>query len=119
MSAADSEKLKALGAEAETMLAEHLSQEERTITRINDFMLAMDTATTRAVLEKLDFVERFDPQIIAAENCRIAIYREIDRHRASLGSAWREKLRNIEDAEFQVIKPKKHRAKKKRHKNAA
>ena len=122
MSAAELEKLKELGAEAERLLVEadkKLSEDERIAKLMADFDLTEDTITTRAFLEKFDFVERFDRQIIAAENRRIAIYREIDRHRAHVGSVWREKIRSIEDAEFQVIEPEKHRAKKKRQKKVA
>jgi hypothetical protein len=56
------------------------------------------TIRTRAFLEESDFVAHIDRQIVNAENRRNAIYREIDRHRTSIGFAWREKIRNIEEA---------------------
>lgn len=84
-----------------------------------EYKLIDDTAMTRAVLEEFDWIERIDRQISLLESRRIGIYREIDRRRASFAYALRERIRNIEEAEFKVIKPEKHHAKKKRQKNAA
>jgi len=115
--------------ELQSFIAEHkkkLEQAEKILgpefqiaQAVKDFELKKDTAITRAVLEKLDLIEHFDRKIIAAENRCIAICREIDRHRASTGSVWREKVQNVEEAVFRIIKPKKHHAKKKPRKHAA
>jgi len=57
--------------------------------------------------------------IIVAENRRNAAYREIYRHRRSCSDAWREKIRNIEDADFEIVRPEKRRDKNAIRKNAA
>ena len=77
---------------------------------VAEFVSIRDIATTRVFLEEFDNVERIDKMIVAAESRRNAFYRELDRHRASLASQWREKIRNIEEADFKVIKPEKLRA---------
>ena len=75
-----------------------------------EFSSRSNAATTRVFLEQFDYVERIDQRIVAAERHRSALYREIDRHRTSVASRWREKIRNIEAAEFKVIKPERLRA---------
>ena len=77
-----------------------------------NFDLVADTIRLRAFLEESDFVEHVDRKIIIAEDRRNAIFREIDRHRAGISFAWREKVRNIEQAEFRVVKAKKYPSKK-------
>ena len=76
-----------------------------------NFDLIADTIRIRAFLKESDFVAHIDCQIVAAENRRNTIYREIDRHRASMGFAWREKIRNIEEADLRY-QTKKHPSKK-------
>ena len=75
-------------------------------------MAAPVCASASANAQRSPFVAHVDREIIAAENRLNAIYREIDRHRTSAGFAWREKIRNIEEAEFKITKPKKHPSKK-------
>jgi hypothetical protein len=104
-------KTKEVRAEMEQTLAEHGIQFEPASKPVKDFILINDTIRTRAFLEQFDFVERIDRMIATAENRRNACYRELDRYRASIGLAWREKIQNIEAAEFKVIKPRKPRAK--------
>jgi hypothetical protein len=82
----------------------------------NNFGLMEDTITTRAFLEELELVERIDRAIAIAENRRNAAYREIHRHRAALSHAEREKIRIIDDAEFNVIQLGKNSAKRKQQK---
>ena len=84
-----------------------------------NFDLINDTIITRAFLEEFAFVERIDHQIANAENRRNAM---LSRTRSSSSKhrlAWREKIQNIEEAEFKVIKPRnppgKEAKKKMRH----
>jgi hypothetical protein len=74
-----------------------------------EFTSSRDAATTRVFLEEFDNVERIDKMIVAAERRRDVAYRELERHQASVASRWRENIRNIDEAEFEVIKPEKLR----------
>jgi hypothetical protein len=74
---------------------------------VAEFVANKNAATTRVFLEEFDSVERIDKMIVAAERRRDAAFRELERHQASVASRWREKIRNIEEAELKVIKPEK------------
>ena len=78
--------------EEEKKRQDEMERMEEAKRRAADFKLTVDTITTRAFLEKLDTVERIDRMIIAAENRLNLAYREMDRYRRGLGSAWREKI---------------------------
>lgn len=69
--------------------------------------LTMDSVVAAAFMEKLDVIERIDHLIMTLEGRRNAALREIDRHRAALAQALREKIREVEDAEFETIEQKK------------
>jgi hypothetical protein len=79
-----------------------------------DLALLLDTSITRAFLEHLDYVERFDRQIVIAESRRNTCLRELERHRATSADRWREKIDHI-DADFTMVKSKDDRTKKKAH----
>jgi hypothetical protein len=106
MSEEEKKKWKKIAADATELLGE-LGEEERTdgADFLAEFASSSNAATTRVFLEQFDYVERIDQRIVSAERSRNAVYREIDRHRASVASRWREKIRNMEEAEFEVIKP--------------
>jgi hypothetical protein len=100
-------KLEAIEAGTAEVLRQ-LGEEERTNEAdfLAEFASSSNAATTRVFLEQFEYVERIDQRIVIAERSRNAVYREIDRHRASV---WREKIRNIEEAECKVIRPEKLR----------
>jgi hypothetical protein len=91
--------------------AEELSQEyvrrkpgaikliDKLLTRAS---LSIDALMVRALLEKLDDIERIDRLITVAETRRNAMLREIDRRRAVLGEALRRQVQEVE-GEFEVI----------------
>jgi thioesterase domain-containing protein len=109
MSEEDKKKWEALHTEVNEVLGEE-EQTDEAADVVAEYVSIRDIATTRVFLEEFDNVERIDKMIVAAESRCNAFYRELDRHRASLASQWREKIRNIEEADFKVIKPEKLRA---------
>jgi hypothetical protein len=53
--------------------------------------------------ENIDFIDRVERLTALAEARRIAAFREIDRHRATLANELRHCVQQVEDAEFKVI----------------
>jgi hypothetical protein len=53
--------------------------------------------------ENIDSIDRIERLTALAEARRIAAFREIDRHRATLANELRHCVQQIEDAEFKVI----------------
>jgi hypothetical protein len=86
--------------------------EERKLSAISSVkdLLASKWKTLDAVIaitlaDKLDTVERLEHLITIAKGRRDATLREIDRRRAALGQILRDKVREVEDAEFKTIEP--------------
>ena len=72
--------------------------------------IASANLTTKAVIDRtflknFEQIERLERLIAAYESRRNAILREIDRHRAVLAQALRDKVQDIEEAEFKTIEP--------------
>jgi hypothetical protein len=107
----DEPKFRELIAKTEKMLAEEKISIEDVTNPVAEFTLQNDTTTTRAFLEQLDYVERFDRLIANAESHRNTCIREIERYRAGVAQRWCEKIRDI-DADFTVVKPNKARGRK-------
>jgi hypothetical protein len=70
---------------------------------LNNAGLTIDEATAEALESRLDSFERLDRLLAGAEARRNNALREIDRHRAALGSGVRQSIEEIEDAEFQDV----------------
>ena len=68
--------------------------------------LTFDTVIARALVDNIDKLERIDRCIAIAEERRDRILREIDRRRAVFAQALRDKVQEVEDAEFETIEPK-------------
>ncbi len=68
--------------------------------------LIMEAVMAQTLSINLDDIERIDHMIATAEIRRIAILREIDRHRVTLGHALRQAAEQIEDADYKVIEGK-------------
>jgi hypothetical protein len=84
---------------------------------LDDMNLTGDLFNTRAFLEELDRIERIDRLIAVAQARRNAALREITFHRATFAKALRERMRDFEEAEFEIVKPAA--VKKDRDKDAA
>lgn len=65
--------------------------------------LTMDDAMALTIEQKLDSVERLDRMIANLEARRHVVLREVDRHRAALGSRTRAVTAEIEDAPYAEV----------------
>ena len=57
-------------------------------------------------MDSFEKIEGLDRLTAIAEARRNAILREIDRRRAAFAQAFRDKMQDVEDAEFKTIEPK-------------
>jgi hypothetical protein len=73
--------------------------------RMAALKFTMDSVHSSALIDNLDYIERIDRLTAIAEGRRNAVFREIDRHRATFAQALRGKVHEIEDAEFETIRP--------------
>ncbi len=69
--------------------------------------LTMDAVMATALALQLDSVERIERLIASSEARRIAILREVDRHRSALATTLQQAAQQIEDAEFEEV-PARH-----------
>jgi hypothetical protein len=87
-----------------------IKQNPAAIRRINKLLTSANTTMASVVatafMEKFDDIERIDRLITIAERRRNALFREIDRHRTTFGPALRNKITEIDDAEFEVVERK-------------
>jgi hypothetical protein len=65
--------------------------------------LTMDAVMATTLALQLDSVERIERLIASSEARRIAILREVDRHRSVLATAMQQAAQQVEDAEFEEI----------------
>ena len=87
-----------------------VAQKPSGIKRVNKHLasakLTFDTVIARAITDNMDNIERIDRWITMLEGRRNAILREIERRRAVFAQALRNKVQEVEDAEFETIEPK-------------
>src|SRR5262245_52946843 len=76
------------------------------IGRIHREGLSGDARMAATLDENLDSIERIERLTALAEARRIAILRELDRHRAVFASRVRQVLPPVEDAEYEIIEDK-------------
>jgi hypothetical protein len=80
------------------------------INRVKDLLASkwkpFDAVIAITLADKLDTVERLEHLITIAKGRRDATLREIDRRRAAFGQILRDKVREVEDAEFKTVEPK-------------
>ena len=62
-----------------------------------------DRAKARAFVQQLDNIERIDRLTTILQGRRNSILREIAHHRANFGQVLRERIGEIEEAEFETI----------------
>jgi hypothetical protein len=84
-----------------------LRKDPAAVKRINKLLIKGNTTMAaiiaEATLAKLDVLERIDQLITTAEARRNLALRELDRHRFALAQALRDKINEIEDAEFRAL----------------
>ena len=65
--------------------------------------LTMDEVMAETFAKQIDFLERLDRMLASAEARRNNALREIDRHREALGTAMRQAIDEVQDAEFRDV----------------
>jgi hypothetical protein len=65
--------------------------------------LTMEDVMAETLEGKIDSFERFDRLLARSEARRNNALREIERHRAALGSAVRQAIDEVQDAEFRDV----------------
>jgi hypothetical protein len=110
--AGDEQDLDLIHDEAESARAEEFAQayarrESEAIDKVNEILasagLTIDNINAKALMGKIDKIERIERLITVAETRRNLSLRELGRHRAVLAEALRQKLPEIEDAEYKEI----------------
>ena len=108
---------------ASKLVKKWIARDLAVIERVNKLLasvsITIDTVMARAFVEEFENIERIDRSITIAEGRRNVAFREIDRHRTTFADVLREKIRDVEEAEFKVIESKTVTSKNKPNKNAA
>lgn len=65
--------------------------------------LSFNDITAKTLESKLYSFERLDRMLASAEARRNIALREIDRHRSAFGTAVRQSIEQVEDAEFRDV----------------
>ena len=91
-------------------LAKKYGRREPDVVKLVDEILAgasvgIDELMAEELVERLDTIEHIDRLAAIAENRRNTMLGEIDRRRTVLGEALRRNIKEVEDAEFQVVEP--------------
>jgi hypothetical protein len=91
-------------------LAKKYGRREPDVVKLVDEILAgasvgIDELMAEELVERLDTIEHIDRLAAIAENRRNTTLGEIDRRRTVLGEALRRNIKEVEDAEFQVVEP--------------
>jgi hypothetical protein len=97
----------ARAAKAEELAQKYLRSEPKAV-KIVDKILAradvnIDDLIANQLDSRIDEIERIDRLATIGESRRNVSLREIDRRRAVLGEALRRSVKEVEDAEFQVV----------------
>lgn len=99
----------ALPLPGDELVKKWVKRSPRAIKQVNKLLssanMTMANVVTNASIEELENIERIDRLITVTEARRNAVYREIDRHRSVFSRALRNKVHEIEDAEFETIEP--------------
>jgi hypothetical protein len=94
----------------DVLIKKWVAQKPSAIKQVNRLLasakLTFDTVIARAVMANIGDIERIDRCITIAEGRRDRILREIDRRRAAFAQALRDKMQDVEDAEFETIEQK-------------
>jgi hypothetical protein len=97
------------GFDAERLASRFTKGEEDATKTVDELLksaeLTFDSVMGQAMELKIDAIERLDRMAIAAQACRDAALREIERRHLVLGQNLRRAFNEVEDAEYQVIEP--------------
>jgi hypothetical protein len=89
---------------AKELVQEYVRREPDAVTLVHELLTSAGMSTeffmARALVEKLDNIERIDRLTAIAETRRNAALREIDRRHAVLGEALRHRMQQIDDDDF-------------------
>jgi hypothetical protein len=93
--------------ERDTLSQGWVAGDERARTKVEAILtkagMTIDEVTAKTLESKLDSYERLDRMLASLEARRNNALREIDRHRAALGSVVRQSIEEIEDADFRDV----------------
>jgi hypothetical protein len=96
---------------ANKLVKKWAARDPAAIERVNKLLASanktIDTVMARVFVESFDEIDRIDRSITTTEARRNAVLREIDRRRTALAQALRQTLHEAEEAEFEIVKPKK------------
>jgi hypothetical protein len=97
------------GFDAESLASNFTKGEEDATKTVAELLkcaeLTFDSVMGQAMELKIDEIERLDRMAIAAQACRDAALREIERRHLVLGQNMRRVFNEVEDADYQVIEP--------------
>jgi hypothetical protein len=92
---------------AEELAQKYVRREPEAIKLVDEILAGasvdIDDLTAEKVCKRFADIEQFDRRATIAENRRDASLREIDRRRSFLGEALRRSVKEVEDAEFEVV----------------
>ncbi len=92
---------------AKQLVQEYVRRESEAVTLVHELLAeagaSIDAFMADALAEKLEYIERIDRLATIAEGRRNDALNEIERRRAVLGVPLRQTVREIEDAEFNVV----------------
>lgn len=95
--------------DAESLASKFTKGEEDATKTVDELLksaeLTFDSVMGEAMALKIDEIERLDRMAIAAQACRDAALREIERRHLVLGQNLRRAFNEVEDADYQVIEP--------------
>jgi hypothetical protein len=94
---------------AEELAKKYGRREPDVVTLVDEILadasVGIDELMAEELVERLDTIEHIDRLAAIAENRRNTMLGEIDRRRTVLGEALRRSIKEVEDAEFQVVEP--------------
>jgi hypothetical protein len=94
---------------AEELAKKYGRREPDVVTLVDEILadasVGIDELMAEELVERLDTIEHIDRLAAIAENRRNTMLGEIDRRRTVLGEALRRNIKEVEDAEFQVVEP--------------
>ena len=94
---------------AEELAKQYGRREPEVVTLVDEILtgasVGIDDLVAEELVNKFVNFEKIDRQTHNAENRRNTMLGEIDRRRTVLGEALRRSIKEVEDAEFQVVEP--------------
>lgn len=92
--------------ERQELTAEWAQRKPEAIEKVKEIFkscdLPQDAIQAETFAKKIDEIEKIDRLISTAESRRLVIFREVDRHRETLGRMMRDAV-EVKDADFRVV----------------